>query len=75
MSRDPADVSRAPVDIVRLDVKHVLGGGRSVEEVASLGVDHTFRFTCRSTGRQKHNAAVIIIQKFASPVTMNNFMV
>lgn len=40
VSSDPADVSRAPVDVVMLVVEHQLEGGGSVEHVAAYCVQH-----------------------------------
>lgn len=40
MSGDPADVRRAPVDVLGLVVEHQLEGGGGVEHVAADGVEN-----------------------------------
>lgn len=40
MSRDPADVGRAPVDVVGLMVEHQFEGGGGVEHVAAHRMEH-----------------------------------
>src|SRR5215212_1070215 len=47
VSRDPADVRRAPVDVVVLYIEDPLGGGVDMGKVSARGVDYTFGFTRR----------------------------
>ena len=44
MSRDPADISGAPEDIIRAQIEDLLGGGIRAHHVASGGVDDSLRF-------------------------------
>lgn len=47
MSSDPADVSRAPIDVVRLVVEHQFKGGGGVEHVAAHRVEHPLQATIK----------------------------
>lgn len=43
---NPATVSSAPVDIVILGVKHILGGESCANHVATCGVLHSLWLAC-----------------------------
>ena len=54
VTRDPANVSCTPVNIIGLVVKDVLERCSRVQHVAPHWMQHTFRLACGTTGMQQH---------------------
>lgn len=55
VSRDPADVRRAPVHVVGLVVEHQLEGGGGVEHVAADRVEDSLQTRGASEGETSHS--------------------
>ena len=47
---DPADIRRAPIDILITHVENVLAGGIGTREIATGGVENAFGFSRRTGG-------------------------
>lgn len=63
MARDPSNISRAPINIIRLVVKHQLERGRRVKQVSSCRVQHTLRLARRSASVQ-HKERIFRLHPF-----------
>ena len=59
MSGDPADVGRAPVDVLRVVVERELERGGRVQHVAARGVEHALGLARRAAGKwwRRENSA------------------
>ena len=50
MSGNPANIGRAPVDVLVLQIEDILRGDVGLHRVAAGGVNQTFRFSCGAGG-------------------------